>query len=276
MCHDITRHNRAGRTAETDAFTLIELLVVVAIIAILAALILPAVSAARERGRQTNCRNNLRQFSISLMMYRQEHENSNPGWLSNLYGTYMGSKELFVCKTDTSKGEWGSKPDTPSYAIITTDTSQFSETDDTTSNNTVRLPLGANQQIEKCSYMYEFSAATCSWGWDSYLGNPGIAGVDVDGDARASWNEVKEFQLRRGDASHLDANNVQQPYDETAFPIIRCFCHYATRAVKVQSTSASDTYHPKGQVFTDCLTLNVAYGGNVFDCGLKWEYPTVQ
>src|SRR5690242_20830553 len=61
-----------------NGFTLIELLVVIAVIAILAALLLPALSRAKEQGRRVVCLNNLHQLGLAMQMYWGENNDISP------------------------------------------------------------------------------------------------------------------------------------------------------------------------------------------------------
>ncbi|MBI4025225.1 MAG: type II secretion system protein [Verrucomicrobia bacterium] len=64
------------------AFTIIELLVVVAIISILAAMLMPAIKNAQETAKSAGCVNNLRQMSIAVVSYADDHDGWTPlpGW----------------------------------------------------------------------------------------------------------------------------------------------------------------------------------------------------
>jgi prepilin-type N-terminal cleavage/methylation domain-containing protein len=65
------------------AFTLVELLLVIAIIAMLAALFLPALAGAKENARRTNCKNNMRQFILTIDLYGDDHQQIVPTGASN-------------------------------------------------------------------------------------------------------------------------------------------------------------------------------------------------
>ncbi|MCK9266002.1 prepilin-type N-terminal cleavage/methylation domain-containing protein [bacterium] len=217
-------------------FTLIELLVVMAIISMLAGELLPALSTAREKGRQANCISNLKQFSISIEIYFQDYKDYPP-WLSTLYPSYMSSKGVYTCLTDMYAGERGHGH------------KSFPETNDipppNIPNTTFEEPyLGAikgfnyrNSEIDACSYFYEFNYNRCSWFHSSRTPEEIIA-ADSDNDGIVTWKEAKIWQMQ---SAGLGGK----------VPIVRCFWHHNIHKQKVLNLSA------------------IHY--NVFTSGPEWE-----
>ena len=98
-----------GKMNKKIGFTLIELLVVIAIIAILAAMLLPALSRARENARRAICTSHLKQIGLALEMFADDHGEyyplcggtidwgeDPPGWMEQLY-PYINNKSIYQC-----------------------------------------------------------------------------------------------------------------------------------------------------------------------------------
>ena len=117
-----------------NAFTLIELLVVIAIIAILMAILMPALNRAREQGKRAACLGNLKQLTLSWIMYADDNDQKivkagtgNNGWVrwrwdilekegieaikSGLLFPYCPNTKLYKCPT-------GVRGEVVTYAIV--------------------------------------------------------------------------------------------------------------------------------------------------------------
>ena len=264
------------------AFTLVELLVVIAIIALLAGILLPVFSVARERGRQTKCKSNLKQFSTAFETFatnyrdpeRQDFKQlypnvtdddvidkhvgwiSDPAWLSVLYPEFVDSPAVYLCPSDPTAGKQGGKPAWwPGGAG-----EQFTETDDTDDNAASdQIKAMRNAEIHTCSYMYEFNWAELQkpewWGGDPLWPDKRQYSKIANQDGHVAWKEYKFTEMR---GLVWESGGVVTKEDQAYgpwVPMIRCFWHAK-----------------EDENVNDALVLNLSCGlSNVYGCEARGD-----
>jgi len=181
------------------AFTIIELLVVISVISILAGMLLPAIQKTRIKAHQANCKNNLKQISAGIEIYRLNYNDAWPFYITLLYPEHVDNLESFLCPADFTDGAEGGRPAWFGEQMVEIDYDGPSMDPD---------GAGSSDTIP-CSYMFEFNSYKASW-WSSY-----DADMDLNADNIISWYELKMFTV--------------EMYGQRV-PVLRCFWHLPENA----------------------------------------------
>jgi len=102
---------QTSKDHRSPGFTLIEMLTVISIIGLLVGMLLPALSGAREKGRQIACQSNLHQLGVAILVYAGDYQNHTPPafqiengstitWYSLLISNSYATSKIFQCPDD--------------------------------------------------------------------------------------------------------------------------------------------------------------------------------
>jgi prepilin-type N-terminal cleavage/methylation domain-containing protein len=282
----ITRTTQSGRShvMVLSGFTLIELLVVIAIIAVLAALLLPALAAARLKAQGIRCLSNEKQMAVSAILYQDEHHGTIPwGATGNASQLWMTALLQYVSDPDVRVCPVAANPTKPATANNTQGTAvnawHWGVLKDPNNVNSTVIYTNASYGFNGWLYQYQTAIAGFAVNQKNYFNtfsavtHPSGTPIFVD----ALWPDLWPYQ---GDPPVADASDTWYPFDDNnnangsgsaGSGMVRCL---------IQRHGAHPLTGPKGFSVTDTdeatgLMIPLAGGVNVVLQDGHAEYSTL-
>ena len=202
-------------------FTLIELLVVIAIIAILAAIMLPALQSARERGRITSCVNNIKQLGTMVQFYVDTYGGYLPAAKSHKDGYNRWQYNINAMLRKVQNNHWETKYFPEVFRCPSLQNLKFSDDfPDRTDHVTYGLnaATGNSNALAASSFIKQNRVAKASQrplladyyrlNWDTNLRNASEAGFNyysLSG-ATLAYRPAHEFHRRMANVGYVDGH----------------------------------------------------------------------